>query len=59
AFGVEGIQERIEELQTKGGRMINDTPKPGAGGASVAFLHPKSAHGVLYELCDKTNIKGE
>ena len=59
AFGVEGIEERIEELQTKGVRMINDTPKPGAGGASVAFLHPKSAHGVLYELCDKTNIKGE
>ena len=59
AFGVEGIEERIHELQTKGVKMINETPKPGAGGASVAFLHPKSAHGVLYELCDKTNIKGD
>ncbi|MGD6966942.1 methylmalonyl-CoA epimerase [Rossellomorea vietnamensis] len=59
AFGVAGIQERIEELQEKGVRMIHEQPKPGAGGAEVAFLHPKSAHGVLYELCDKTNIKGE
>ena len=59
AFGVEGIEERIHELQTKGVKMINETPKPGAGGAEVAFLHPKSSHGVLYELCDKTNIKGD
>ncbi|TMU86646.1 methylmalonyl-CoA epimerase [Bacillus sp. BHET2] len=59
AFGVEGIAERIAELQTKGVRMINETPKTGAGGAAVAFMHPKSAHGVLYELCDKSNIKGE
>ena len=59
AFGITGIEERIKELQTKGIRMINETPKPGAGGASVAFMHPKSAHGVLYELCDKSNIKGE
>ncbi len=59
AFGVEGIEERIAELRTKGVRMINETPKTGAGGAAVAFMHPKSAHGVLYELCDKSNIKGE
>lgn len=59
AFGVAGIQERIQELQEKGVRMIHEQPKPGAGGAQVAFMHPKSAHGVLYELCDKTNIKGE
>ncbi|RIW33609.1 methylmalonyl-CoA epimerase [Bacillus salacetis] len=59
AFGVNGIQERIEELKDKGVNMINEQPKPGAGGAQVAFMHPKSAHGVLYELCDKNNIKGE
>ncbi|BCB04653.1 methylmalonyl-CoA epimerase [Bacillus sp. KH172YL63] len=59
AFSVEGIEERIKELKEKGVRMINETPKKGAGGAEVAFLHPKSAHGVLYELCDKTAIKGE
>lgn len=59
AFGVSGIQERINELKDHGIKMINETPKPGAGGAQVAFMHPKAAHGVLYELCDKTNIKGE
>ncbi|WP_409251282.1 methylmalonyl-CoA epimerase [Bacillus sp. SCS-153A] len=59
AFGVSGIQERIDELKEKGVNMINEQPKPGAGGAQVAFMHPKSAHGVLYELCEKTNIKGE
>ncbi|WP_456274128.1 methylmalonyl-CoA epimerase [Bacillus sp. AK031] len=59
AFGISGIQERIDELKEKGVKMIHEKPKPGAGGAQVAFMHPKAAHGVLYELCDKTNIKGE
>lgn len=59
AFGVEGIQSRIDELKEKGIKMIHEQPKPGAGGAQVAFMHPKAAHGVLYELCDKTNSKGE
>jgi methylmalonyl-CoA/ethylmalonyl-CoA epimerase len=53
AFGVKGIQERIDELKEKGINMIDDKPKSGAGGAQVAFMHPKSGHGVLYELCDK------
>lgn len=53
AFGVDNIQSRIDELKEKGVRMIQDIPKPGAGGAQVAFLHPKSGHGVLYELCEK------
>jgi methylmalonyl-CoA/ethylmalonyl-CoA epimerase len=53
AFGVKGIQERIDELKEKGINMIDHKPKPGAGGAQVAFMHPKSGHGVLYELCDK------
>jgi methylmalonyl-CoA/ethylmalonyl-CoA epimerase len=57
AFGVEGIEERIRELREKGVKMINETPKHGAGGAMVAFMHPKSSNGVLYELCDKTHIK--
>ncbi|MGE8204443.1 methylmalonyl-CoA epimerase [Heyndrickxia sp. NPDC080065] len=53
AFGVNDIEARINELKHKGVRMIQDNPKPGAGGAQVAFLHPKSGHGVLYELCEK------
>ncbi len=38
--------------------MINDSPKQGAGGAMVAFMHPKSGQGVLYELCEKNAIGG-
>lgn len=57
AFGVEGIEERMKELREKGIRVLNEQPKIGAGGAQVAFLHPKSSFGVLYELCDKTGLK--
>ena len=59
AFRVENIEQRIQEIKENGIRMINDTPKPGAGGAEVAFMHPKSAHGVLFELCDKGKTEGE
>ncbi|WP_347319047.1 methylmalonyl-CoA epimerase [Rossellomorea sp. RS05] len=59
AFSVETIEERIQELKEKGVRMIDENPKTGAGGASVAFLHPKSSKGVLYELCEKKASKGE
>lgn len=58
AFGVEGIEERMIELREKGIRILNEQPKIGAGGAQVAFLHPKSSFGVLYELCDKSGLKG-
>lgn len=53
AFGVSNIEDRIKDLKENGVRMIQDVPKPGAHGAKVAFLHPKSGHGVLYELYDK------
>jgi methylmalonyl-CoA/ethylmalonyl-CoA epimerase len=53
AFGVENIEQRMEELRDKGVRLLSDKPNPGAGGAMVAFLHPKSSNGVLYELCEK------
>ena len=58
AFGVTDIRTRMAELKEKGVQLISDEPKPGAGGAEVAFLHPKSSFGVLYELCDKSS-KGE
>jgi len=58
ALGVVSIDERIKELKEKGIRMIQDVPKLGAGGAQVAFMHPKSAAGVLYELCEKKGKKG-
>ncbi|WP_124070420.1 methylmalonyl-CoA epimerase [Filibacter tadaridae] len=58
AFGVTDIRTRMAELQEKGVQLLQDEPNPGAGGAKVAFLHPKSSFGVLYELCDKSS-KGE
>lgn len=53
AFGVEDIESRMAELREKGVQLLSDQPKLGAGGALVAFMHPKSSNGVLYELCEK------
>lgn len=52
AFTVENIQERIAQLQQSGVRMIDQTPRTGAHQMQIAFLHPKSTHGVLTELCE-------
>lgn len=56
ALAVDSIQDRINEIKEKGIRMINETPKPGAGGAMVAFMHPKSTGGVLFEYCEKKGM---
>lgn len=56
AFGVQDIRERMEELKTEGVQLLQDEPKLGAGDAEVAFLHPKSSFGVLYELCAKRSL---
>ena len=57
AFRVENIEEAIAELKAKGVRMIDETPRIGAGGARIAFLHPKSTNGVLVELCEREESK--
>ena len=53
AFRVENIEEALSELKAKGVQLINEKPRRGAGGAKIAFLHPKSTFGVLIELCEK------
>ena len=53
AFRVENIEEAIEEMKNKGIRMIDEKPRYGAGGAKIAFCHPKSTNGVLVELCER------
>jgi methylmalonyl-CoA/ethylmalonyl-CoA epimerase len=53
ALGVESIEARIKEMQENGIKMIDNEPRPGAHGTKVAFLHPKSTGGVLYEFCEK------
>lgn len=53
AFRVENIEEALQELKEKGIRLIDETPRMGAGGAKIAFLHPKATSGVLVELCQR------
>ncbi|MBU5676272.1 methylmalonyl-CoA epimerase [Alkaliphilus sp. MSJ-5] len=53
AFRVDNIEEAIEEMKTKGVRMIDEKPRYGAGGAKIAFCHPKSTGGVLVELSER------
>ena len=53
AFRVENIEEALAELKEKGIQLIDQTPRIGAGGAKIAFLHPKATAGVLVELCQR------
>ena len=50
AVKVEDINASLADLKNRGARLIDETPRVGAGGCLVAFVHPTSAHGVLLEL---------
>jgi methylmalonyl-CoA epimerase len=47
---VDDINAAVERLKARGVRMIDETPRPGAEGSTIAFVHPTAAHGVLVEL---------
>jgi methylmalonyl-CoA/ethylmalonyl-CoA epimerase len=47
---VEDLEAAIAAMKARGAPMIDEAPKPGAGGAKVAFIHPRGSHGVLVEL---------
>lgn len=53
AFRVENIEAALQELKDKGIQLIDQTPRIGAGGAKIAFLHPKATGGILVELCER------
>jgi len=53
AFRVENIDAALAELKEKGVKLIDQEPRIGAGGARIAFLHPKATGGVLVELCER------
>lgn len=53
AYAVDGIEEQLKDAETKGVNLIDKTPRKGAEGLNIAFLHPKSTFGVLTELCEK------
>jgi methylmalonyl-CoA/ethylmalonyl-CoA epimerase len=48
----DNLAERLKKLKAAKVGLIDEQPRIGAGGAKIAFLHPKSAHGVLIELCE-------
>ena len=53
AFSVENIERRMEELKSLGFFFTKENPTLGAKGTKVAFIHPKSANGVLIELVEE------
>lgn len=53
AVRVDDIRAALTDLKQKGARLIDEEPRPGAGGCLVAFVHPSSTGGVLLELVQK------
>lgn len=53
AFDVANIESEITRLKNEGFVFINDIPKKGADNKLVVFIHPKSANGILVELCQE------
>lgn len=53
AFDVDDIEAEMERLKNAGFILLNDKPKDGADNKLVCFVHPKSANGVLIELCQE------
>ena len=53
ALAVNGVARALTELQSQGFLPVDRQPRHGADGLWIGFLHPKSTHGVLIELCEK------
>ncbi|HHV78275.1 MAG TPA: methylmalonyl-CoA epimerase [Firmicutes bacterium] len=53
ALRVTDIEEALKKCKEVGLRLIDETPRKGAGGARIAFVHPKGTNGVLLELCER------
>ncbi len=52
AFAVNNIDQALEHARKQGVQLIDQKPRKGAEGLDIAFLHPRSTHGVLTELCE-------
>jgi len=52
-FQVENLTAALQKLKAAGVRLVDETPRRGAGNCLVAFIHPSSANGVLLELTQK------
>ena len=56
AYRVADIAAEIARLRAAGVRMIDEQPRPGAHGNTIAFIHPASTGGVLTELCQRPEV---
>lgn len=52
AFAVNDLQKSLDETAEKGVKLIDQSPRKGAEGLNIAFIHPKATFGVLTELCE-------
>lgn len=52
AYRVENLTAALGLLKNKGFQLIDETPRSGADGKRIAFIHPKSSNGILIELCE-------
>lgn len=55
-YGVANVAATLEDLKELGVRVVDDHPRPGSRGCTVAFLHPKGAMGVLVELVEDPRL---
>lgn len=55
AFATNNVESALAHVEQQGIRLIDKEPRKGAEGLHIAFLHPKSTHGVLTELCEDKN----
>jgi methylmalonyl-CoA/ethylmalonyl-CoA epimerase len=58
AFEVEDLEAALAELKRNGVELIDESPRLGAGGTRMAFVHPKGAFGVLTELVELPGTRG-
>jgi methylmalonyl-CoA epimerase len=56
AYEVEDMEKALVALKDGGVKLIDATPRPGAGGKKVAFVHPKETQGVLTEIVEKKRV---
>jgi len=57
-FGVDSVSDALEHLRDEGVALIDESPRPGGGGHTVAFVHPKGTDGVLVELVENDDDAG-
>ncbi len=55
AFAVDNIEEKLAHAEKMGVKLIDSVPRKGAESLDIAFLHPKSTSGVLFEICENKN----